>query len=95
MAALAAELRAAEAGQGRARLRELSGAGRAGWRRCVGGTGVRRLVSRRGRPMSWQSPTHLEIEQFAVIGRSGGGPHALACAAMLPDRVTRAGVLVR
>jgi pimeloyl-ACP methyl ester carboxylesterase len=37
---------------------------------------------------------HLEIEQFAVIGRSGGGPHALACAAMLPDRVTRAGVLV-
>jgi pimeloyl-ACP methyl ester carboxylesterase len=37
---------------------------------------------------------HLEIEQFAVIGRSGGGPHALACAAMLPDRVTRAAVLV-
>jgi pimeloyl-ACP methyl ester carboxylesterase len=37
---------------------------------------------------------HLEIERFAVIGRSGGGPHALACAAMLPDRVTRAGVLV-
>ena len=36
----------------------------------------------------------LEIERFAVIGRSGGGPHALACAAMLPDRVTRAGVLV-
>jgi pimeloyl-ACP methyl ester carboxylesterase len=37
---------------------------------------------------------HLEIERFAVIGRSGGGPHALACAATLPDRVTRAGVLV-
>ena len=37
---------------------------------------------------------HLEIEQFAVIGRSGGGPHALACAAMLPDRVTKAAVLV-
>ena len=36
----------------------------------------------------------LEMDQFAVIGRSGGGPHALACAAMLPDRVTRAGVLV-
>jgi pimeloyl-ACP methyl ester carboxylesterase len=37
---------------------------------------------------------HLNVDRFAVIGRSGGGPHALACAAMLPDRVTRAGVLV-
>jgi pimeloyl-ACP methyl ester carboxylesterase len=37
---------------------------------------------------------HLEVGRFAVIGRSGGGPHALACAAMLPERVTRAGVLV-
>lgn len=36
----------------------------------------------------------LGIAQFAVLGRSGGGPHALACAALLPDRVTRAGVLV-
>jgi pimeloyl-ACP methyl ester carboxylesterase len=36
----------------------------------------------------------LGVEQFAVIGRSGGGPHALACAARLPDRVTRAGILV-
>lgn len=30
--------------------------------------------------------------QFAVIGNSGGGPHALACAALLPDRVTRCAV---
>jgi pimeloyl-ACP methyl ester carboxylesterase len=37
---------------------------------------------------------HLRVDTFAVIGRSGGGPHALACAALLPDRVTRAGVLV-
>ena len=36
----------------------------------------------------------LRLDRFAVVGRSGGGPHALACAAMLPDRVTRAAVLV-
>ncbi len=34
------------------------------------------------------------IGRFAVAGRSGGGPHALACAALLPQRVTRAAVLV-
>jgi pimeloyl-ACP methyl ester carboxylesterase len=34
------------------------------------------------------------FDTFAVIGRSGGGPHALACAALLPDRVTRAASLV-
>ncbi|MGH3416946.1 MAG: alpha/beta fold hydrolase [Actinocrinis sp.] len=36
----------------------------------------------------------LGIGRFAVVGRSGGGPHALACAALLPDRVTCAAVLV-
>jgi pimeloyl-ACP methyl ester carboxylesterase len=35
-----------------------------------------------------------QLENFAVVGRSGGGPHALACAALLPGRVTRAAVLV-
>ena len=29
----------------------------------------------------------LGIDRFAVMGASGGGPHALACAALLPDRV--------
>jgi pimeloyl-ACP methyl ester carboxylesterase len=29
----------------------------------------------------------LGIDQFAVMGDSGGGPHALACAAVLPGRV--------
>jgi pimeloyl-ACP methyl ester carboxylesterase len=32
----------------------------------------------------------LRLERFAVIGTSGGGPHALAVAARLPGRVTRA-----
>jgi pimeloyl-ACP methyl ester carboxylesterase len=28
------------------------------------------------------------VERFAVMGASGGGAHALACAALLPERVT-------
>ena len=32
----------------------------------------------------------LGWERFAVTGGSGGGPHSLACAALLPDRVIRA-----
>jgi len=37
---------------------------------------------------------YLGIARFGVLGRSGGGPHALACAALLPHRVTRACALV-
>ena len=36
----------------------------------------------------------LGLDRFAVAGRSGGGPHALACAALLAGRVTRSAALV-
>ena len=36
----------------------------------------------------------LQIKNFAVVGRSGGGPHALAVAALCPDLVSSAAVLV-
>ena len=36
----------------------------------------------------------LGIGQFAVTGASGGGPHSLAVAARLPDRVVRAECMV-
>ncbi|MFI6643393.1 alpha/beta fold hydrolase [Streptomyces sp. NPDC050504] len=36
----------------------------------------------------------IGLDEFAVVGRSGGAPHALACAAKLPDRVTKTAALV-
>lgn len=36
----------------------------------------------------------LGIDRFAVTGGSGGGPHALAVAARLPERVTRVACVV-
>jgi pimeloyl-ACP methyl ester carboxylesterase len=35
----------------------------------------------------------LEIERFLTVGWSGGGPHALACAALLPERTIAAATL--
>jgi pimeloyl-ACP methyl ester carboxylesterase len=36
----------------------------------------------------------LDVGRFAVFGGSGGAPHALACGALLPDRVTRCASVV-
>jgi pimeloyl-ACP methyl ester carboxylesterase len=36
----------------------------------------------------------LKLGEFAVVGRSGGGPHALACAALLENRVRSVACLV-
>jgi pimeloyl-ACP methyl ester carboxylesterase len=37
---------------------------------------------------------HLGLERFGLTGASGGGAHALACAARLPDRIERAACVV-
>src|SRR5947209_134625 len=36
----------------------------------------------------------LGLDRFAVTGASGGAPHALACGALLSDRVTRCASVV-
>jgi pimeloyl-ACP methyl ester carboxylesterase len=36
---------------------------------------------------------HVNAERAYVIGHSGGGPHALACAALLPERVRAAATI--
>jgi pimeloyl-ACP methyl ester carboxylesterase len=36
---------------------------------------------------------HLEIDEFVTLGWSGGGPRALACAVLLPDRCRAAATL--
>ncbi len=36
----------------------------------------------------------LEVDRFVTLGRSGGGPHSIACAALLPDRCLAAAALV-
>lgn len=37
---------------------------------------------------------HLGVDTFVTLGGSGGGPHALACAALLPDRCEAAAAVV-
>lgn len=36
---------------------------------------------------------HLRIDHFAVVGVSGGGPYALACAYKIPSRLTACGIV--
>jgi pimeloyl-ACP methyl ester carboxylesterase len=36
---------------------------------------------------------HLELDRFVTLGWSGGGPHALACAALLADRCVAAAIV--
>lgn len=36
---------------------------------------------------------HLHLDSFAVVGMSGGGPYAAACAHFLKDRVTRTAII--
>ena len=58
--------------------------------------GYGRSARRRGRTVADEAEDvllladNLGFERFGVSGGSGGGPHVLACAALLPDRVIRA-----
>lgn len=35
----------------------------------------------------------FRLERFAILGVSGGGPYALACAAYIPERISRVGLI--
>jgi pimeloyl-ACP methyl ester carboxylesterase len=48
-----------------------------------------RNVAQVARDVAWIAG-HLQLDRFAVMGHSGGGPHALACAALLPSQVVAA-----
>jgi pimeloyl-ACP methyl ester carboxylesterase len=36
---------------------------------------------------------HLALSRFAVVGYSGGGPYAAACALTIPERLTQVGIV--
>ncbi len=62
---------------------------------CPDRPGFGRSTIQPGRPfLDWprdveQLADHLGLDGFGLLGHSGGGPHALACASALPNRITR------
>jgi pimeloyl-ACP methyl ester carboxylesterase len=36
---------------------------------------------------------HLKLEQFAILGYSGGGPYAAACGYAIPQRISKIGIV--
>jgi pimeloyl-ACP methyl ester carboxylesterase len=36
---------------------------------------------------------HLGFDRFAIVGYSGGGPYAAACACSIPERIMKAGIV--
>jgi pimeloyl-ACP methyl ester carboxylesterase len=66
---------------------------------CVERPGVGDSTDHRYRSFrDWADDVAVVVEdlghdEFAVVGLSGGGPYALACAHELPDRVTSVGLL--
>ncbi len=66
---------------------------------CVERPGTGRSTNHRYRSFAQWAPDaatvadHFGQDRFGVVGLSGGGPYALACAALLPDRVVAASIL--
>ena len=62
---------------------------------CPDRPGFGRSTYQPGRDLlDWSSDVEqladrLDLGRFGLIGHSGGGPHAFACAASLPERITR------
>jgi pimeloyl-ACP methyl ester carboxylesterase len=66
---------------------------------CVDRPGYGLSTFQRGRRLvDWPKDvahlaTQIGVETFAVLGHSGGGPHAAVCAAQLGDRVSAAAIV--
>src|SRR5919202_1802565 len=56
-------------------------------------TVVRHRDGRELEVLRYGPPDAFRLGRFATLGWSGGGPHALGCAALLPERCTAAASL--